>query len=72
MSNTKFMSETFLNKEVRLHPNDTYYKYAIVKDINDVGIVFQITKAHPYYNDVYVEGTILFISNSSNMSFTLA
>lgn len=37
------LRRTFLNKEVKLFPNDTYWKYGIINDINPSGITIKIT-----------------------------
>lgn len=63
-----FMKKTFLNKEVQIYPGDTYDKYGIVKDINQAGVIFEITKSSAYN---FVPGTIRFISWSYNLHFTL-
>lgn len=66
-----YMKETFLNKEVQIYPGDTYSKFGIVRDINENGVVFEITRAdsHAYqYNKV---GDTIFISYSNNLTFKL-
>lgn len=38
-----FLKETYLNQEVQIYPGDTYYKYGIVRNISEAGVVFEIT-----------------------------
>lgn len=59
----KYLKDKFLNKEVRIFPNDTYYKYGIVRDISDKGVTFEITRTNATILDVgilwFVEWTKL-------------
>ena len=69
-----YMEKEFLNKEVQIYPGDTNHKYGIVKDINDAGIVFEITKYfRPGQGSVgdsqYEVGKLIFISFSSKLTF---
>jgi hypothetical protein len=63
-----FMKKKFLNKEVQIYPGDTYYKYGIVRDINEAGAVFEITRTNA---DNYTCGSLHFISWAANLSFKM-
>ena len=49
------LRRTFLNKNVKLYPNDTYYKFGDIIDINLVGIIIKITSVQMDYkkDDTY-------------------
>lgn len=64
-----YMKETFLNKEVQIYPGDTYSKFGIVRDINENGVVFEITRSNETSN--YKVGNIYFIAYSNNLTFKL-
>jgi hypothetical protein len=55
----------FLNKEVQLFPTDTYYKFGIVEEINEYGIVIKITKAHK--ESGYRAGQRVYFSHSCSL-----
>lgn len=40
---TKSIAEFFLNKEVRIYPGDTISKRGIVKEVDDLGVLIEIT-----------------------------
>ena len=65
---TNYMIETYLNKEVQIYPGDTYSKFGIVKDINENGVVFEITRSQAHQ---YSVGDIVFIAFSNNLTFKL-
>lgn len=64
------LQELFLDKEVLLFPSDTYWKYAIVRDISDHGIVFEITDAHRSAG--HYAGQIVFYGFGSPLTFKLS
>lgn len=64
----EFMKEKFLNKEVQIYPGDTYHKYGIVRDINEAGVVFEITRSTA---DDYKPGALVFIAWSGRLIFEL-
>jgi hypothetical protein len=64
----EFMKEKFLNKEVQIYPGDTYYKYGIVRDINEGGVVFEITRS--VAND-FTPGALAFVAWSARLIFEL-
>lgn len=62
----KYLKDKFLNKEVRIFPNDTYYKYGIVRDISDKGVTFEITRT----NATILEVGILWFVEWTKLTFT--
>ncbi len=56
-----------IGQEVKIYPGDTYKKWGRIIDINDNGVLFQITKSECVN---YEEGSIRFISYSANLSFS--
>ncbi len=64
----EYMKEKFLNKEVQIYPGDTYHKYGIVRDINEGGVVFEITRSTA---DDYKPGALVFIAWSGRLIFEL-
>ena len=54
------LRRTFLNKNVKLYPNDTYYKFGDIIDINLVGIIIKITSVQNDQMD-YKKGDTYFI-----------
>lgn len=65
-----YMKDTYLNKEVQIYPGDTYSKFGIVRDINENGVVFEITRAERGASQ-YKVGNIYFIAYSNNLTFKL-
>lgn len=65
---SKYMNDEFLNKEVQIYPGDSYSKWGIVRDINNAGVVFEITKSEAYQ---YTVGKLYFISWAANLCFKL-
>ncbi len=55
-----------IGQEVKIYPGDTYKKWGRIIDINDNGVLFQITKSECVNYEV---GSIRFISYSANLSF---
>lgn len=66
---TNYMTATFLNKEVQIYPGDTQSKFGIVREINENGVVFEITRSN---SSTYHKGEIVFIAFSARLAFTLA
>lgn len=64
---SKYMDDEFLGKEVQIYPGDTYSKKGIVRDINNAGVVFEITEADKHTQ--YTVGKLHFISWSANLTF---
>lgn len=65
---SKYMNDEFLNKEVQIYPGDTYKKKGIVRDINNAGVVFEITMSE---SSQYTVGKLHFISWAANLCFKL-
>lgn len=68
MGVSKYMNDEFLNKEVQIYPGDSYKKKGIVRDINNAGVVFEITMSERSH---YTVGKLYFISWSANLCFKL-
>lgn len=61
--------DKFLNKEVRIYPSDTNWKFGIVREVTENGVVFEITKSEcPGFK----VGSLQFISYSAKLDFSLA
>ena len=58
---THYSLDSFIGKEVEINPMDSYSKRGIVLEVNDHGIVFEITHASPH--TYYVVGEIYFTSH---------
>lgn len=58
----------FLNKEVQIFPSDSRRKFGIVKEINEHGVVFQITQTE---DNRQQKGDLWFVSYSLNLNFIL-
>ena len=54
------LRRTFLNKNVKLFPNDTNWKYGDIIDINLIGIIIKITSVQNDQMD-YKKGDTYFI-----------
>lgn len=61
-----YLKDKFLNKEVKIYPNDTYYKRGIVRDISPLGVTFEITATNDTSHTV---GALWFISTSAKLVF---
>lgn len=59
--------QDLVGKEVQIYPGDTYKKWGIVLEVNDNGILFEITKADDNALS-YQKGSIRFISYSANLN----
>jgi hypothetical protein len=68
MGISKYMDDEFLGKEVQIYPGDTNKKKGIVRDINQAGVVFEITMSEARN---YTVGKLHFISWAANLSFKL-
>lgn len=58
-----------IGKEIRLYPNDTYKKCAILLSIDSNGYMFKITDCET--GSGYKPGQILFINHASKVSLIL-
>lgn len=67
------MANMFLGKEVKIFPGDTIEKHGIVRDINQIGVVFEITKIQVgscMPGPGYKVGDLVFIG-ASKLTFAL-
>ena len=65
----KEILKSLIGKEVNLYPGDTHKKRAIIKEVDDTGVLFKIT----YYsgdNYQYEVGKLYFISHQSKLSLS--
>ena len=66
------MNETirkkYIGKKVNLYPNDTYYKEAIIKDVDEYGWTFLMTEETDNRNRTRC-GEVLFINHAKELSF---
>lgn len=62
----KSVLERLVGKVVGLYSEDTYYKYGIIKEVDDLGILVEITKAH--LRSGYKSGEVRFISHSNKIT----
>ena len=46
----------YVGKKVRLYPGDTYYKYAIIEDVDALGWTFKITKSSERNREMEITG----------------
>lgn len=61
--------ESFIGKEVKIYPGDTYKKRGILTEINEYGFLFKITYADD--NAYYKVGESVFISRANMLTLTL-
>ena len=61
-----YNSENYIGKKIKLYPNDTYLKYGVIKNVDDLGWVIEITESKA---DSYKVGQEYFISHSKSFIF---
>lgn len=61
----KFEKDNYIGKQVRLYPNATYRKSAIIENVDDLGFTFRIIEANSQSR--YKKGDVLFINHSNNL-----
>lgn len=61
--------QDLVGKEVQIYPGDTYKKWGIVLEVNDNGMLFEITRAEDGAPS-YQKGSIRFISYSANLNIS--
>ena len=59
--------QDLVGKEVQIYPGDTYKKWGIVLEVNDHGILFEITRVNKGETD-YKPRSIRFIAYSANLN----
>ena len=65
----KYDKSKYVGKQVRLYPGDTYYKFATIIDLDELGWMFKITKSHPSNGSNWKVGQTYFINHSNNVIF---
>jgi hypothetical protein len=65
----EYVKAKYVNKRIFLYPGDTYYKYGIITDLDDLGFTVKITKSHPSNGDSWKVGQEYFISHSKALMF---
>ncbi len=58
-----------IGKEVQIYPGDSYSKWGIIREINDNGVLFEITRADREAKS-YKVGSLRFIAYSANLTFS--
>lgn len=64
----KYNKEYYVGKKIQLYPNDTYSKFGVIKNVDDLGWIIQITAVENKRGN-YEVGKEYFISHSTNFSF---
>jgi hypothetical protein len=59
----------YVGKKVRLYPGDTYYKCAIIEDVDALGWTFKITESSERNEDNWKVGQRYFINHSKSVVF---
>lgn len=62
----KYNSENYIGKKIRLYPGDTYSKYGVIKNVDDLGWTIQIISS---VAAEWIVGQTYFISHSKNFTF---
>jgi hypothetical protein len=57
-----------IGKKVKLYPNDTYKKVALIKDINDLGFTFEILESA---DKNYKVGATFFYNHAKPLIFEI-
>jgi hypothetical protein len=65
----KYDKTKYVGKQVRLYPGDTYSKYAVITDVDDLGWTFKITKSSDRNGDNWRVGQSYFIGHSHTVIF---
>lgn len=65
----KYNKENYIRKEIQLYPSDTYKKWGIIENVDDLGWTIIITDMQENYNSPYKIGDRVFISHSKSFSF---
>lgn len=63
----KYNKENYVGKNVQLYPSDTYYKYGIIVDLDDLGWTIKITNAHERATEKVND--MIFINHATNVKF---
>ena len=65
----KYDKSKYIGKRVRLYPGDTYYKYATIEDVDDLGWTFKITKSSERNGDNWKVGQSYFVNHAKSVVF---
>lgn len=67
----KYNKENYVGKEIQLYPSDTYKKWGIIENVDDLGwtIIITNTQENYKYNNPYKTCDRIFISHSKSFSF---
>jgi hypothetical protein len=65
----KYDKSKYIGRQVRLYPGDTYSKYAVITDLDDLGFTFKIIKSSPSNGDNWKVGQSYFVSHSKSVVF---
>ena len=65
----KYNKANYTGKEIQFYPGDTYKKWGIIEDVDDLGWTIKITDMQEEYNTPYSIGDKIFISHSKPFSF---
>lgn len=52
----KYNKESYIGKEIQLYPGDTYKKYGIIENVDDLGWTIRITDMQEDYSSSYKIG----------------
>ena len=62
----KVYKEHLIGQEVQIYPGDTDYKFGLIRDIDDNGVLFEITRSK---DRNFRPGKLMFISFSARLTF---
>lgn len=64
----KYNKENYIGKEIQLYPGDSYKKWGIIENVDDLGWTIKITDVEGYGSE-YKIGNTIFISHSTPFRF---
>lgn len=64
----KFNKNKYVGKQIQLFPSDTYEKYGIIEEVDDLGFWIKITQSK---SKNYQEGKVHFFSHARTMAFKI-
>ena len=65
----KYNKANYIGKEIQLYPGDTYKKYWIIENVDDLGWTIRITDMQEDYSSSYKIGDRVFVSYSKPFNF---
>lgn len=63
----KYKAENYIGKNIQLYPGDTYSKFGIIVNVDDLGWTIKITNAHERSD--YELNKEYFFNHSTNLKF---